>query len=79
MTWSSLKHHVSLQPLFAIMGAGMIFVGAYCVRLATKTTDVNWRKKEEPWNYYEGKQFKFMNPAKIDYSQAGKEIPKYKD
>ena len=46
-TVSSLKHHIALQPLFVIMAAGMTFVGAYIIRLATKTTDVSWTKKEE--------------------------------
>ena len=30
----SLQHHVALQPLFAIIGAGLIFVGAYIGRSA---------------------------------------------
>jgi hypothetical protein len=32
MTIKSLKHHTALQPLFIIIGAGMVFVGAYIVR-----------------------------------------------
>jgi hypothetical protein len=28
----SLKHHSALQPLFIIIGAGMVFVGAYIFR-----------------------------------------------
>ena len=32
LTIKSLKHHVALQPLFAIIGAGMVFVGAYVFR-----------------------------------------------
>ena len=43
MTWQSLKPHTGLWPLFAIMSAGMVFVGAYIVRLATKTTDIQGR------------------------------------
>ena len=79
MTWSSLKHHVALWPLFIIMGGGMTFVAAYIGRLASKTTDVNWTKQDEPWNYYKNKQFKFLNATGIDYSKAGNEIPSYKD
>ena len=32
LTLKSLKHHVALQPLFFIMGGGMIFVCAYIGR-----------------------------------------------
>ena len=79
MSLAGLKKHSSLVPLFVIMGAGMTFVAAYCMRLATKTTDVNWSKNEEPWNYYKSKQFKFFNPKGIDYSKYGKDFPNYKD
>ena len=53
-TLKSLKHHTALQPLFIIMGAGIVFVALYCGRLASKTTDVNWRKKdvEDTYGYY---------------------------
>ncbi len=79
MTVKSLKHHIALQPLFVIIGAGLIFVSAYVVRLATKTTDINWMKKEEPYEYYRKRQFKFLNPHGIDYEKAGSQIPVYKD
>merc|ERR1712218_230135 len=32
----SLKHHVALQPLMAIMAVGMTFVAFYCGRLASR-------------------------------------------
>jgi hypothetical protein len=32
LTMKSLKHHTALQPLFVIIGAGMVFVGAYIFR-----------------------------------------------
>ena len=31
-TIKSIKHHVALQPLFAIMGVGIVFVCAYIGR-----------------------------------------------
>ena len=36
---------MALQPLFVIIGGGMIFVAAYVARLASKTTDINWSKE----------------------------------
>ena len=63
MNLASLRHHVALQvsflsafklmltfclqPLAIIMVGGMLFVGAYIGRLATKTTDVNWTKAKD--------------------------------
>jgi hypothetical protein len=38
LTMKSLKHHVALQPLFVIIGAGMVFVGAYVFRSASQST-----------------------------------------
>nr|ALS05198.1 NADH dehydrogenase [Tortanus dextrilobatus] len=80
LTIKSLKHHVALQPLFAIIGAGMIFVGSYVFRLATKTTDINWSKDKNPagpMSYYENRQFQFLNPSGADYSKMSDVRPKY--
>ena len=78
MSIKSLKKHMALQPLFVIMGLGMTFVVAYCIRLATRSTDVNWRKQDQPYDYYRDKQFKFMNIANRDFSQAC-QAPKYQE
>ena len=32
LTLKSLKHHTALQPLFIIMGAGIVFVSLYVGR-----------------------------------------------
>lgn len=82
LTMKSLKHHTALQPLFAIIGAGMIMVGAYIFRLASKTTDVNWSKTKDPsapMNYYANRQFKFFNPAGVDYSKISTNRPNYEE
>merc|ERR1712059_163921 len=67
----SLKHHVALQPLFIIIGAGMIFVGAYVTRLAVFGLDVNIKKAKDPavpLNEWNNHQFKVFNPLGADYS-----------
>jgi len=83
ITIKSLAHHKALQPLFFIMGAGMTFVALYIGRLASKTTDVNWTKKqmEEQVGYYENRQFKWFNPRGVDYSKISdaRGAPKYQD
>merc|ERR1712080_811801 len=81
-TMASLKHHKALQPLFIIMAGGMIFVSAYCFRLATKTTDINWSKNKDPlsqMDYYKNRQFKWFNPAGTDYSNLSdkRQAPEY--
>merc|ERR1711913_199884 len=71
LTMKSLKHHTALQPLFIIMGVGIVFVCAYIGRLASKTTDVNWGKEKDSgklFSYYENRQFKWFNPRGVDYS-----------
>merc|ERR1712217_537744 len=67
----------ALQPLFVIMGAGIAFVCLYVGRLASKTTDVNWTKKdiEEQYGYYENRQFKWFNPRGVDYSKISDASP----
>ena len=61
MSSASLKHHYSLVPLFVVIGAAMGFVVFYVARLATRSTDVNWAKKKEPWDEWKDKEFKFIN------------------
>ena len=41
MTVASLKHHIALQPLFVIMGVGLVFVGAYCFRYRKTITFIS--------------------------------------
>ena len=43
------------------------------------STDVNFRKVEEPWEYYRHRQFQFINANNVDYKQEGLEIPDYKN
>merc|ERR1712123_124551 len=82
MTMKSLKHHTALQPLFIIMGAGIIFVAAYIGRLASKTTDVNWSKNKDlgdHMGYYNNRQFKWFNPSGTDYSKISDNRPNYRE
>eukprot|EP00092_Neocalanus_flemingeri_P042359 GFUD01046240.1.p2 GENE.GFUD01046240.1~~GFUD01046240.1.p2 ORF type:complete len:115 (+),score=41.60 GFUD01046240.1:77-421(+) len=84
LTVKSLKHHMALQPLFIIMGCGVIFVTAYVGRLARKSTDVNWSKKKDPvdpMSVYENKQFKMFNVGGVDHSNLStiRNEPNYKE
>eukprot|EP00093_Oithona_nana_P002990 02990.XXX_101774_101356_1 [CDS] Oithona nana genome sequencing. len=79
MDLKSVKHHTALIPLFAIMGLGMTWVAYYCFRLASSTTDVNWKKVHTPQEYYRNKQFKFYNSSGIDFEKEGCKAPIYRD
>ena len=79
----STKHHVALQPLFIIVGGGIILVAAYVVRHATRNPDLNWTKRKDIDDIvgeYDGKQFKFINISGIDYAKYGHAVrPNYED
>ena len=67
------------------MGVATVIVVAYIGRLMTNR-DVNWFKREEPWNYYSDKRWKLMqsiegNPTvhKTEFTQHQCQAPKYKD
>ena len=55
-----MKTHYSLIPLWGVMAVAMSVVVLYIGRLAIKTTDVNWSKNHETWNYYSDKEFKLI-------------------
>ncbi|XP_023343897.1 cytochrome c oxidase subunit NDUFA4 [Eurytemora carolleeae] len=80
LTVKTLKRHYELQPLFGILAGAMVLVASYAIRAAVYATDVNWRKSKTPWDtygYYDGKQYKFLNPSGIDYKEYGKERPRF--
>jgi NADH dehydrogenase (ubiquinone) 1 alpha subcomplex subunit 4 len=64
LTLASVKTHYSLLPLYASLGFAMTCVVLYCFRLATKPTDVSWRKEHEPWEHYRHQHIKIVNPTK---------------
>jgi len=56
----------------------------YESRLASKTTDVNWTKAKDMGDhmgYYNNKQFKWFNPANVDYSNLSdkRDAPNYRE
>merc|ERR1712110_512348 len=85
LKWKEIKVHYSLIPLWGVMGVATVVVIAYLGRLATNR-DVNWFKREEPWNYYSDKRWKLMqspegNPTvhKTEFDKHQCQAPKYKD
>ncbi|XP_053605546.1 cytochrome c oxidase subunit NDUFA4 [Plodia interpunctella] len=74
----SLKKHKALIPLYVCTGIGCVGAILYLGRLALRSPDVSWSKKNnpEPWEEYRTKQYKFYSPNR-DYSKEGSPAPKY--
>lgn len=74
----TFKRHPSLIPLVVIVGCGMTMSVAYLLRLALKSPDVSWDRKNnpEPWQHYDRKQYKFYSPV-IDYDKLKNERPEF--
>lgn len=78
LTFSSLRKHTALIPLFVCVGIGCVGCAFYVGRLAFKSPEVAWNKKgeQEPWQEYEKKQYKFYSPN-IDYKHVESPAPKF--
>ncbi|XP_014252529.1 cytochrome c oxidase subunit NDUFA4 [Cimex lectularius] len=79
MTFSSLRKHTALIPLFACIIVGSIGSVGYLMRLALKNPEVAWNKRgdQEPWNEYENKQYKFYSASNFDYKNYKSPAPEY--
>lgn len=73
------RHQKGLAPLFVCGFGGALFVSAYIARLAMYSPEVNWSKssQEKILNYYDNKQFKFLNPGGHDYSKMSDLRPRF--
>uniref|UniRef100_A0A1B0DJC1 Uncharacterized protein n=1 Tax=Phlebotomus papatasi TaxID=29031 RepID=A0A1B0DJC1_PHLPP len=80
MTFSTLKKHPALLPLYACVGLGLSGAIFYVLRNATRNPDVSWNKSSnpEPWQEYSNKQYKFYSPVR-DYSTIESPAPKYNE
>ena len=67
---------MSLGPLFVVLGGGVTLVVAYAVRLATKSTDVQWTRNPEGFNYYKDKNAKLLNLGPLDSSHSADRLSK---
>eukprot|EP00057_Strongylocentrotus_purpuratus_P032122 XP_786676.3 PREDICTED: cytochrome c oxidase subunit NDUFA4 [Strongylocentrotus purpuratus] len=78
LTWSSLKHHKALIPLFIATGGGAEFAAFYLTRLVTKSPDASWRRSTNPhpWqNIKPDQNIKFYSAGKIDFKNLKKNSP----
>ncbi|XP_053307429.1 cytochrome c oxidase subunit NDUFA4-like [Spea bombifrons] len=73
------KKHPSLIPLFAFVGLGGVGCVFYALRVATRSPEVSWDRKNNPnpWNKNSPNyQYKFYNET-IDYKNLKKEGPDF--
>ena len=63
------------------MSAGMLFVGAFCTRLACYSPENNWGRKDadDIVNYYTFKRHVFFDPVQKDFEAYAKLRPDYKN
>ncbi|XP_015927087.1 cytochrome c oxidase subunit NDUFA4 [Parasteatoda tepidariorum] len=80
LTWSSLKKHYSLIPLFVILGGGCALSAAYLARLAFKNPEVSWRRSAnpEPYQEYAEKRYKLLHiKEEPDYKKIKEQRPEF--
>lgn len=71
LTIRSLKKHPSLIPLLTFLGIGAGMAAFYVARLATRSPDVCWDKKNNPYPWQKKDvnfQYKFYSD-KMDYKK----------
>uniref|UniRef100_A0A224Y4N4 Putative conserved secreted protein n=1 Tax=Panstrongylus lignarius TaxID=156445 RepID=A0A224Y4N4_9HEMI len=78
LSFSSLRKHTALIPLFVCVGAGCVGSLFYLARLGFRNPEVSWNKRgdQEPWNEYTDKQYKFFSPN-LDYKKMDSPAPKF--
>lgn len=67
-TWTGMKRNPSVLPVVGCMVLGVGLAVAYTLRLALFNPDVTWnsRKKPEPWQDYEHKEYKLYMAEPYD-------------
>ncbi|XP_038608998.1 NADH dehydrogenase [ubiquinone] 1 alpha subcomplex subunit 4-like 2 [Tachyglossus aculeatus] len=74
-----LKRHPGLIPLIGFIALGMGSAGLYLLRLALRSPDVSWDRKNnpEPWNRLSpNDQYKFL-AVSTDYKKLKKDRPDF--
>ncbi|XP_018354800.1 PREDICTED: cytochrome c oxidase subunit NDUFA4 [Trachymyrmex septentrionalis] len=78
LSFTSMKKHPALLPLYFCVGLGGLGAAFYILRLASRCPDVSWlnKKESEPWNVYTAKQYKFYT-TKGETSDSKSPAPEY--
>ncbi|XP_033099243.1 cytochrome c oxidase subunit NDUFA4-like [Anneissia japonica] len=82
LSMKTLRHHYSLVPLFISVGAGALLAAYYLGRLAIKSPDASWDRKNNPhpWTKIKPDQnIKFIGAGNVDFKNRKQHYPDYKD
>ncbi|XP_071942130.1 cytochrome c oxidase subunit NDUFA4-like [Antedon mediterranea] len=82
LSLKSLRHHYSLVPLFISVGAGAVLAAFYVARLAIKSPDASWDRKNNPhpWTKIKADQnIKFLGAGTIQFDGRKQAYPDYKE
>ncbi|GJQ82056.1 hypothetical protein Trydic_g6929 [Trypoxylus dichotomus] len=73
MSFTSLKKHRALIPLYVCVGIGCVAAVGYTARLALRNPDVAWNRSSGQISNeeYRDKQYKFYSPN-VDYEKLEK-------
>ncbi|KAM7328274.1 hypothetical protein ACRRTK_012366 [Alexandromys fortis] len=76
--YRQIKRHPGLIPMIGFICLGMGSAGLYLLRLALRSPDVCWdRKNPEPWNRVSpNDQYKFL-AVSTDYKKLKKDRPDF--
>ena len=76
MSIQELKENYSIIPLLIVLTVSCSIGISFAIRFARVSPEVNWAKRDEPWNdYRDGKAVKFFNPLGTTEKT---ELPDYK-
>ena len=77
---ASLKHHLGIQPLFAIFGTAITLTTAFALRKCVYSNDINWVKTKdlEDGGFYR-EQPKLINVDWEEQVEDRRSRPNYKD
>ncbi|XP_022378825.1 NADH dehydrogenase [ubiquinone] 1 alpha subcomplex subunit 4-like 2 [Enhydra lutris kenyoni] len=77
--YRQIKRHPALIPMIGFIGLGMGSAALYLLRLALRSPDVCWDRKNnpEPWNRLSpNDQYKFL-AVSTDYKKLKKDRPDF--
>lgn len=78
-SWTGMRRNPSVLPVVGCIVLGVAMAAAYTIRLATLNPDVTWnsRKNPTPQNYYEKKNYKFLQMEPFDIKTYEHPRPKF--
>lgn len=78
-TIAGIKRNPSVIPVVGCIVLGTVMAAAYTIRLALFNPDVTWnsRKNNEQWNYYEKRNYKFLQMEPFDVKSYEHPRPRF--